>query len=77
MVIDPVSYMLSTPRGPDMFNKRSEPYQPRSVIPPRKTLNFDWKGILPPRIPMKVERPSEKMESGGFFCWFFFRPHTC
>eukprot|EP00188_Purpureofilum_apyrenoidigerum_P004867 Plantae.Rhodophyta-Purpureofilum_apyrenoidigerum.ctg5836.p1 GENE.Plantae.Rhodophyta-Purpureofilum_apyrenoidigerum.ctg5836~~Plantae.Rhodophyta-Purpureofilum_apyrenoidigerum.ctg5836.p1 ORF type:complete len:790 (-),score=121.24 Plantae.Rhodophyta-Purpureofilum_apyrenoidigerum.ctg5836:51-2420(-) len=53
MVIDPMSCALNTPRGALSFNNHDEPYMPVSVILPKKVIHFDWKGVLPPRIPMK------------------------
>uniref|UniRef100_A0A7S3EBS1 isoamylase n=2 Tax=Rhodosorus marinus TaxID=101924 RepID=A0A7S3EBS1_9RHOD len=53
LVMDPVSYCLDSPRGPQHFNNIAGGYRPRSVIMPKKVFDFDWRGVLPPRIPMK------------------------
>jgi len=54
LALDPYAMVLRTPMGPKSFNQHNpETFRPHAVIPRRKFLEFDWKEIPAPKIPMK------------------------
>jgi len=57
LCLDPYARMLNTPRGPETFNdpaRSGADFRPRAVIPPAKMMqDFDWSGVVAPRIPLK------------------------
>ncbi|GAB0492018.1 hypothetical protein MMPV_003277 [Pyropia vietnamensis] len=51
--LDPYARKVSSPTGADMYNATSVrgDYRPRGVVPSVGAPEFDWQGVVPPRIP--------------------------